>query len=174
MTLSSESMPVRAYVSLGSNIEPEKNLQTAVNLLREYGTIQAISSVYQTPPYGDTDQPDFLDVVVEIHTRMSPADFKINVLRPIEDRLGRTRDPAFKYGPLTLDMDIMLWGDTAFEFGDKPWRVPNDGILKYAADAIPLAEIAPEVIHPETGERLAQISARLDPVGIRRTDVQIV
>lgn len=171
---SPDNTRVRAYVSLGSNIDPVKNLQAAVNRLRDYGTVTAISSVYQTPPYGEMNQPDFLDVVVEIYTGMLPADFKVNVLRKIEDELGRTRDPALKYGPLTLDMDIMLWGDRAFAFGDKPWRVPNAGITQYAADAIPLAEIAPDVIHPETGETLAQIAARLDAVGIQRTEVEIV
>ncbi len=172
--MTSSNNPVRVYVSLGSNIEPESNLQRAVNLLRQHGDVRTISSVYRTPPYGNTDQPDFLDVVVEIHTVVAPREFKVNVLRAIEDQLGRTRDPAFKYGPLTLDMDIMLWGDSAFEFGEKPWRVPNAGILDYAADAVPLAEIAADVMHPETGERISQIAARLDPTGIHKTDVQIV
>lgn len=165
---------VTAYISLGSNINPLRNLQAAVNRLRAHGTITAISSVYQTPPYGETDQPDFLDVVVALVTAADPALFKTQTLRGIEDALGRTRDPRFKYGPLTLDMDIMLWGDHAFDFGDKPWHVPHQGITRYAADALPLAEIAPQFIHPETGETLTQIAARLDATGITRTSLRIV
>lgn len=165
---------VTAYISLGSNIDPLHNLQAAVQRLRAHGTITAISSVYQTPPYGETDQPDFLDVVVALRTAADPVALKVKVLRGIEDALGRTRDPRFKYGPLTLDMDIMLWGECAFDFGDKPWHVPNAGVLQYAADAVPLAEIAPHMIHPETGETLAQIAARLDATGITRTGLRIV
>ena len=139
MTSKSESV---VYVSIGSNIEPEKNLQEAVNKLREYCTVLATSSVYQAPAYGDSDQPDFLDIVVRLRTDRTPEEFKCNILRKIEADLGRVRTPENKYGPLTLDLDIMLWDAAAFEYGDKPWRVPNDGILNFAADAIPLAEIA--------------------------------
>lgn len=161
------------YVSLGSNIEPEVNLQKAVDLLRERCTILTISSVYQTPPYGDANQPDFLDVVVKLTTDNTPEHFKINVLRKIESKLGRIRTPENKYGPLTLDIDIMLWGDTAFDYGEKPWHVPNKGILKFAADALPLAEIAPDVIHPETQQTLTAIAQNLDATGITKIKLKI-
>lgn len=161
------------YVSLGSNIEPEVNLQQAVDLLREHCTVLTISSVYQTPPYGDGNQPDFLDVVVKLTTDDTPENFKINVLRKIETDLGRVRTPENKYGPLTLDMDIMLWGDSAFDYGEKPWHVPNKGILVFAADALPLAEIAPEVIHPETKQTITEIAQKLDVTGITKIKFKI-
>jgi 2-amino-4-hydroxy-6-hydroxymethyldihydropteridine diphosphokinase len=167
-----KTMPV-VYVSLGSNIEPEKNLKAAVQALAESTTIMAVSSVYQTPPYGNTNQPDFLDVVVKLVTPVFPVIFKTTVLNEIETQLGRTRDPQFKYGPLTMDMDILLWSNSAFSFGTKPWRVPNAGILKYAAVALPLAEIAPDYVHPETNETLATIAARLDPKGVKKLDWKI-
>ena len=164
---------VLVFVSLGSNIEPEKNLQLAVNKLREHCTIIAISSVYQTPPYGDTEQADFLDVVVKLTTDREPLDFKVNVLRQIEAELGRVRTPQNKYGPLTLDMDIMLWDDLVFDYGEKPWHVPNAGLIEYAADALPLAEIAPNMIHPETGQTMSEIIDSLDQSGIIKTSVKI-
>jgi 2-amino-4-hydroxy-6-hydroxymethyldihydropteridine diphosphokinase len=162
------------YISLGSNIEPEHHLGEAIRLLREYGTILAVSSVYQTPPYGNPHQPDFLDVALKLTTSLTPEDFKTQALDTIEKQLGRDRaNQTNKYGPLTLDMDILLWGDQAFVYGSKPWRVPDSGILKTAAVALPLAEIAPDVIHPETGETLAQIAARLDRSGIKKLALAI-
>lgn len=161
------------YLSLGSNIEPEKNLAEAVRLLRERCSVNAVSSVYQTPPYGNHDQPDFLDVVVIIHTPMTPLVFKLDVLRVIEQQLGRVRPSPNKYGPLTLDMDILLWGDSVMDYGDKPWHIPHNGLLENAADLIPVVELAPDLIHPETGERLAQIAARLDKSGIIKLDWRI-
>ncbi|MBC8097967.1 MAG: 2-amino-4-hydroxy-6-hydroxymethyldihydropteridine diphosphokinase, partial [Armatimonadetes bacterium] len=70
---------------------------------------------------------------------------------------------------LTLDLDILLWGDTAFEFGDKPWRVPYKGILKFAAVAIPLAELAPDYLHPTEDVTLSVIAARFaDAADVQR------
>ncbi|MBC7870604.1 MAG: 2-amino-4-hydroxy-6-hydroxymethyldihydropteridine diphosphokinase [Chitinophagaceae bacterium] len=167
-----KTMPI-VYVSLGSNIEPEVNLRAAVNALGQKTTLMALSSIYQTPPYGNLDQPDFLDIVVKLATPLFPASFKMEVLDVIEHELGRVRTPQNKYGPLTIDMDILLWGASAFTFGTKPWRVPSTGILKFAAVAIPLAEISPNLPHPETGETFAQIAARLDATGIKKLDWKI-
>lgn len=158
------------YLSLGSNIDPHKNLAEAVRLLRQNCDVIALSSAYQTPPYGDPNQPDFLDVVVVIHTDRTPLDFKLTVLRGIEQQLGRVRPSPNKYGPLTLDMDILLWGDAVLDYGDKPWHIPHTGLLENAADLIPVVELAPDLIHPETGERLASIAARLDKTGIVKLD----
>lgn len=163
------------YIALGSNIEPMRWLQYGLNRLRQAGTLTAISSVYQTPPFGYLDQPDFLDVTVALHTALSPLDLKMLLYR-IEAETGRVRSQQLtKWGPLQLDLDILLWGTAAFSFGDKPWRVPNEGIAEQAAVAVPLAEIAPDAIYPLTGERIADIAARLDHAGItRRPDLRLV
>src|SRR5690606_6439101 len=109
-------------------------------LLRERCKVLTISSVYQSPAFGFADQPDFLDICARIHTPLTPLDFKTRVLDEIEKACGRDRaSQENKHGPLTLDMDILLWGDSAFTFGDKPWTVPDKGITKFAAVAIPLA-----------------------------------
>lgn len=161
------------YVSLGSNIDAAKNLQAGVDLLREHCEILAISPVYQTPPYGKVDQADFLDVVVKLRTEKEPLDFKLNVLRQIEKQLGRVRTPENKYGPLTLDMDIMLWGDAVIDYGEKPWHIPNKGLLEFAADIVPLVDLAPDLLHPETGETVQEIAERLDQTGIIKTEITI-
>lgn len=154
-------VPTIAYLSIGSNIDPTQNLTQAIALLREKCEILALSQTYQSPPYGFPDQADFWDITAKVRTTLSPVAFKQQILDPIEVVCGRDRASQLsKDGPLALDMDILLWGESAFEYGVKPWRVPNKGILKYAAVAIPLAEIAPEVIHPDEGITMAAIAAR--------------
>ena len=157
-----------AYVSLGSNIEPEKNLGYGLGRLRDAATVLAVSSVYQTPPFGYLDQPDFLNVTVKVETSHDPVAFK-HLLYDIERGSGRVREKQLtKWGPLELDLDLLLWGNRALEFGEKPWRVPNEGILEYAAVAVPLAEIAPDERHPVTGETFATIASRLDASGVKK------
>ena len=169
----SESLPV-VYVAIGSNIEPEKNLQAAVDLLRARCDVLAVSSVYQSPPYGFADQPDFLDMAVKLTTTLSPEEFKTMLLE-IERQLGRDRvSQVHKFGPRTVDLDILLWGDSAFSYGGKPWRVPDSDIVKYAAVAIPLEELAPDYVHPEEKVTLKEIAARFDDAAeIKRTDLEI-
>jgi len=161
------------YISVGSNIEPEKNLQAAVDLLAEICEIQAVSSVYQSPAFGFENQPDFLDIAVKLITSDAPDVFKSR-LDGIEKQLGRDRaSQANKYGPLTLDIDILLWNETAFDYGTKPWHVPDKSILKFGAVAIPLAEIAPSYIHPEENETLTDIANRFDADEISVTGLSI-
>ncbi|MCU0476857.1 MAG: 2-amino-4-hydroxy-6-hydroxymethyldihydropteridine diphosphokinase [Anaerolineae bacterium] len=164
----------RVYVALGGNIDPQRWLQYGLDRLREAGEVLAVSSVYETPPFGYLDQPNFLDVTIGMHTDLSPTAFK-QLLYQIEGETGRVRaNQKTKWGPLELDLDILLWGETAFTFGDKPWRVPNEGIAQYAAVAVPLAEIAPEAVYPLTGERIADIAARLGRDGFSlRPDVVV-
>lgn len=163
-----------AYVSLGSNIEPAKYLQYGLDRLSVAARMLAVSRVYQTPPFGFVNQPDFLNVTVALETGLDPVALK-HLLYDIERGSGRVRERQLtKWGPLELDLDLLLWGDRPLEFGEKPWRVPNDDILKYAAVAAPLAEIAPDVRHPVTGETFAAIAARLGQGGIVvRDDVTV-
>lgn len=150
------------YLSLGSNIEPEKNLRRAVQLLREVCTVLAISSAYRTPPQGFINQPDFLNMAVKIHTSLTPEAFKTQVIDMIEKQLKRRRDPSNKNAPRTIDLDISLWGDAAFRYGSKPWCVPDEAILHYAHVVLPLAEIAPDFVHAQFGLCLKDIAARFD------------
>lgn len=161
------------YISVASNIEPEKNLQAAVDKLRERCNVLAISSVYQSPPFGFTEQSDFLDIVVKVSTPLLPPVFK-EALDKIERALGRDRaNQQNKYGPLSIDLDIILWGETAFSFGIKPWRVPDSKILVEPSIAFPLAEIAPDFIHPEENVTLAEIAARFGDAKIERLPLKI-
>ncbi len=161
------------YVALGSNIEPERNLAAAVRLLHERCTVLAVSSAYRTAPQGFTEQADFLNMAVRLTTPLSPITLKHNVLDVIERQLGRRRDPSNKNTPRTIDLDIALWGNAVFEYGEKPWRVPDRDILRFPHVAIPLAELAPEYVHPETGQTLAEIAAQFDREGIIPVDLRL-
>lgn len=160
------------YLGLGSNMEPERHLQAGVTRLQALGEIVAVSSVYQSQAYGHTGQPDYLNVAVGLRTALDPLALKL-ALRDIERELGRDRGTP--QGPVTLDIDILLWGERAFTFGDKPWRVPDKDSATQAAIAIPLAEIAPDVSHPEAGETMRAIAVRLEAAGtsLRRTSFRI-
>lgn len=162
------------YVSIGSNVQPEKHLQSAVDLLRRRFNVVSISTVYQSPAFGFPDQPDFLDVVVGLTTLLTPIALK-GVLETIEAALGRDRASQISpNGPLTLDMDILLWDDEIFIYGDKPWRVPHGNILKYAAIAIPLADCAPSMLHPETKITIKEIAAGLADGTVRKVEFKVV
>jgi len=162
----------RAYLSLGSSLDKERNLRAGVELLAEHGRVLAVSSAYETAPIGNPDDPTFLNAALILETPLEPQALKETVLRAVEDRLGRQRtsDPN---APRTFDVDISLFNDEIFDLGRR--HIPDPEILLYAHIAVPLAEIAPNYRHPETGETLAAIARRvsLDTTMIRRDDVSL-
>lgn len=163
--MTSPTKPASVYLSLGSNIDPQANLCRALDLLRRKCTVKAVSSAYRTAPQGFVEQADFLNLAVGLETDVDPITLKQTVLDWIEHELGRVRDPNNKNAPRTIDLDIALWDDTVLEYGDKPWRIPEPDILRFAHVAVPLAEIAPDYIHPTEGVPLAEIAARFDSSG---------
>ena len=162
----------RAYLSLGSSLDKERNLRAGVGLLAEHGRVLAVSSAYETAPIGNPDDPTFLNAALILETPLEPQALKETVLRAVEDRLGRQRtsDPN---APRTFDVDISLFNDEILDLGRR--HIPDPEILLYAHIAVPLAEIAPNYRHPETGETLAAIARRvsLDTTMIRRDDVSL-
>jgi 2-amino-4-hydroxy-6-hydroxymethyldihydropteridine diphosphokinase len=160
--------PAVVHISLGSNIEPEKNLLRAIQLLGAQCVIRKVSSGYITPPQGFTDQADFWNAALLATTWLTPLSLKQDVLDAIERELGRVRDPNNKNAPRTIDLDISLWNDEVFEYGDKPWRVPDPDILRFAHVAIPLAELTPDYLHPIENITLVQIAARFDASSFSR------
>jgi 2-amino-4-hydroxy-6-hydroxymethyldihydropteridine diphosphokinase len=166
----------RAYLILGSNIDPVRNLTRAVAILAEAGRVRAVSSVYETAPVGRTDQASFLNAAVLLETRRGAAALKGEVIRRLEERLGRLRDPADRNAPRTIDVDIVLWNEMVGEILGRP--VPDPDILRYAHVAVPLAEIAPDLSHPISGERLAEIArsltAKASRPPARRRDIRLL
>ncbi len=167
------------YILLGSNIDKERNLPEAVRLLARLTRVVAVSSVYETAPVGLEDQPHFFNAAVQAETELPAAAFRNQVLARVEQLLGRVRT-ADKNAPRTIDADMVLFNDEVFEL-DETHHIPDPELLEFPHIAVPVAELAPDMVHPETGQRLEKIAAHLtaEPTGggpsslCRRTDIRL-
>jgi 2-amino-4-hydroxy-6-hydroxymethyldihydropteridine diphosphokinase len=167
------------YILLGSNIDKERNLPEAVRLLTTLERVVAVSSVYETAPVGLEDQPHFFNAAVQVETDLTAAAFRRQVLAKIEQLLGRVRT-ADKNAPRTIDADLILFNDDVFEL-DATHHIPDPELLEFPHIAVPIAELAPDMPHPETGDRLGYIAAQLatkrtgagQPSLCRRTDIRL-
>jgi 2-amino-4-hydroxy-6-hydroxymethyldihydropteridine diphosphokinase len=157
-------------LALGSNIEPERNLPRCVALLAERCQVLAISRVYETEPVGFTEQANFLNAAVLVETALEAEALKAEVLADIENRLGRIRT-ANKNSPRTIDVDIALFNHDVLMVGSR--RIPDPEILEFGHIALPLADLAPDYLHPETGQTLAEIADQFssDPELRLRPDI---
>lgn len=135
----------RVYVGIGSNIEREANIRSAVHRLTEHHGPLALSSVYESPSVG-FDGENFYNLVAGFDTD-TPVGRLIDGLHDIEQAHGRVRSGQ-RYEPRTLDLDVLLYGDLVRH--DQRVDIPRREILEYAFVLQPLAEIAPGLIHPET------------------------
>jgi 2-amino-4-hydroxy-6-hydroxymethyldihydropteridine diphosphokinase len=129
-----------------------------VRHLAQHGRILDTSAVYETAPVGSSGDPSFFNAAVVLQTPLSPAELKEQVLRPLEEKLGRRRT-ADPNAPRTIDVDISLFNHEVLDLGKR--HVPDPEILRYPHVAVPLADVAPDYRHPETGETLAAIAARV-------------
>jgi 2-amino-4-hydroxy-6-hydroxymethyldihydropteridine diphosphokinase len=144
-------MSGRAYLSLGSNVEPARHLRAAIDALRSRFGDVVVSPVYRTPAVG-FDGPAFLNAAAFLDSDLEPQPLN-DWLHALEDAHGRDRSGP-RFGDRTLDIDIVLFDDRILE-GDGHLRIPRPD-LKHAFVLRPLADIAPEVIVPGTGRTLAQ------------------
>ncbi|EGT4276898.1 2-amino-4-hydroxy-6-hydroxymethyldihydropteridine diphosphokinase [Cronobacter sakazakii] len=154
-----------AFIALGSNLaEPLSQVNNALAALARIpdSRIVATSSFYRTPPLGPQDQPDYLNAAVALETTLSAEALLDNTQR-IELEQGRVRK-AERWGPRTLDLDIMLFGDATIN--TERLIVPHYDMKNRAFMLLPLSEIAPALRFPD-GERLADVLERLDCSAIR-------
>jgi 2-amino-4-hydroxy-6-hydroxymethyldihydropteridine diphosphokinase len=152
-------LPELAFISIGSNIDPEKHLPLAVALLPRIGELVAVSAVYQNPAVGPTPQADFLNAAALLRTELPPDQIRRR-LRQIEAELGRQRTED-KYAPRTIDLDLALLGDQVLDTPEL--LIPDPELLARPHLAISMAELAPDHVHPVTQERLHAIAERLHP-----------
>ena len=140
----------RAFVLLGSNIDPERHLPVAIARLRPHG-LEAVSAVYETLPIGTADSRVFLNAVALLLTRGSAEAVKA-ICRAIEADLGRTRDPHDRFAARTIDLDLVLWDEKVGEVCGSP--LPDPDITRYLHAAVPLADLSPIWSCPAMGARL--------------------
>lgn len=147
----------RVYLSLGSNVEPERHLRAALDALAaEFGAL-ILSPVYESEAVGFAGE-NFYNLVAGIDTEFSVRQLAER-LRAIEHRNGRCRGGE-KFAPRTLDIDILIYGDQVGSVDGI--ELPRDEILKYAFVLRPLADIIPEQCHPVAGRCYRQLAAELD------------
>jgi dihydroneopterin aldolase/2-amino-4-hydroxy-6-hydroxymethyldihydropteridine diphosphokinase len=148
----------RAFVSVGSNINPAENVRKAIHRLALQVHVVRISTVYLTEAEGRPEQPPYYNCVVEIDTEAPPVKLKYQVLRCIEEDLGRERSED-KYAPRTIDLDLIVYDDLVMETNDL--TLPDPQILHRPFLSIPLHELAPELTLPGLGLRIEEAVARL-------------
>lgn len=134
-----------AYIGIGSNLgNREENCERAIRLLIEHGiTVTKRSSMIETEPWGVREQPKFINMAVEIGTELDPEGL-LHILKKIEEEIGRL--PTSRWGPRIIDLDILLYDDLIIETPDLV--IPHPGMSERVFVLKPLAEIAPEKVHP--------------------------
>jgi len=159
------------YLALGSNLaDRPANLRAAINALPALSAAEGAplirvtreSPVYETPPWGVTDQPAFLNMVVEAETDLPPAAL-LGFLKLLETRLGR--QPGLRYGPRLIDLDILFYGDLVLD--TPPLVIPHPRLHERAFVLVPLADLAPDLRHPVLGAAVRELLAGVDTAGIR-------
>lgn len=138
-----------AVVLLGSNINPVQNTRKAVRLLRALFNVAAVSTAWETPAVG-TSGPNFINVAILIDTSASPAQLKSDCLRRMENRLGRVRS-ADKNAPRTVDLDVIVYD----------LQVLDTDLWRQAHIAMPVSELLPDLIEPQSSRHLTEIAQDL-------------
>ena len=142
-----------AYIGLGSNLGDRlATLRTAVQRLETLGRITGISSLYESEPVGYLEQPPFLNAVVTLESELAPGEL-LRALLGIERDLGRKR--SFPNAPRTLDLDLLLVDDVTLD--STALTLPHPRLHERAFVLVPLAELAPDMVHPGSGETVREL-----------------
>lgn len=151
-------------IGLGSNLGDRlANLQAAIAGLPPEIRLLRASPVYETPPWGFSDQPAFLNQVIQAATDLDPQAV-LGKLKRLEVELGRKT--TFRYGPRLIDLDILLYGNLVLEMPGL--KIPHPHLAERAFVLVPLADLDPELRHPLLGETMETLLERVDRQGIHR------
>ena len=156
---------VSAYIGIGANLgDPVAQVRGSfARLAREVpGTrLAGRSRLYRNPPMGPPDQPDYVNAVARLHTRLTPREL-LHALQAIEQRCGRVRDGQ-RWGPRLLDLDLLLYGDRVLN--EPGLAVPHPGVAERNFVVLPLQELAPGLEIPGCGP-LAALARAFDPAAL--------
>ena len=152
------------YLALGSNLGNRRlNLKTAINNLTPQMKLKKKSYVYETPPWGFADQPAFLNQVVIVETYEEPKRLLKHIKR-LEIALGRI--PNFKNGPRLIDIDILFYDDLILD--TVPLVIPHPRLHERAFVLVPLADIAPDLVHPVLHKSVKEMLADINSMEVIR------
>jgi 2-amino-4-hydroxy-6-hydroxymethyldihydropteridine diphosphokinase len=156
-------MDTSVFIGVGSNIEPEKNIKEALFLLLKYVNVLDISTHYLTKACGNPEDPDYINGVWKIKTGLGFMDLKCDVLRKIENTMGRKRTDK-KYAARKIDLDILLFGDRVIK--SRAGTVPDMYIYKRPFVCIPVSELEPEYILPDTKRSISDVAGEFNKTGM--------
>ncbi len=157
-------MNITVYIALGTNLgDREMNLRAAREALAPQVRLVAESPVYETAPWGFTDQPHFLNQVIQAEATLTPTQL-LAYLKAIESRLGRK--PTFRYGPRQVDLDILFYGDEIIQ--SEHLTIPHPRLHERAFVLVPLADLAADLLHPGRHQTVRELLAKVDKAGVKR------
>ena len=134
----------RVYLGLGSNLGNRKsNLEESIRQIGEFATVKKSSSIYETEPWGLKDQPKFLNQVIFMESTLKPNELLLR-LKKIEQQMGRKK--SIRFGPRLIDVDILFYADHIMNTPEL--TIPHPHLTERAFVLVPLAEIAPKLVHP--------------------------
>jgi 2-amino-4-hydroxy-6-hydroxymethyldihydropteridine diphosphokinase len=155
-----------AYIAFGSNVgDRAQALSSASDRLGRLGRVVARSSVYETEPVGYRDQPAFLNAVLAVDTQLEPLPL-LHALLAIERELGRDRSHGLANRPRTVDLDLLLMGDSVVT--QEELTLPHPALADRRFVLAPLAEIAPQLRHPQRNQTMTELLALLPDEGENR------